>query len=168
MGLLDRIFGTKKATKSHGERYAEIGAEHGSDLNARLQAMREAERDFSTQFSYSVNYTGQPHQFSEHLKESIFNVREKHLGQGSCAFDVGENSLWFNFFCVCLDNDEVEKIESEIEELLRIASCEFSKLAPERCSGCNAVVRRWEVIEVQDEAGTQQVLGCSACNTPRP
>ena len=165
MSFLSKLFGGSKTRPDHGVRFAQVVKAREAKIGDPIRAYNEIAHEFSTQFSYFSYCPGKGDQIKTTVSEPVEQIMSNHHGTKQGRISADNESISFGFFAVCVDDDEVQAIESEIEQVLAGSGVSFKKLAPERCTGCKRVVRHWAM--VAGPSGSEE-LGCWQCKTPKP
>lgn len=103
------------------------------DANAAWYSVLQ---EFGTTFQYRItDPPGKDHH--DELQAAINPVFSRHHkeGRGMVGFDD------FTYGAICVDEDEICAIETELEQVLSGAGLKFKKLSPARCDHCGRRLR---------------------------
>ena len=163
MNLFSKLFGGRRE-ENHGVRLMKILKAREAKIGDIDRAWNEIRQEFTVQFGYVSFCPEKSEIIKKKVTAPIEQLISRHHGVGKGSISADDKGIAFGFFALCADDDEVEAIESEIDQILSDAGATFKKLRPERCTGCKRVVRNWTWIPVQNGS----VLGCLHCKTPQP
>jgi len=166
MSLFNKLFGSRKP---HSVRFAEAVKARYEQKYAKSgnlpRAQNEIISEFTTHFYYFTICPGKGDQIKEQIATPIEQILSRHTGVTDGKISADDRTVSFGFFAVCLDDDEVQAIESEIGQIISGTGVTFEKRSPERCTGCKRVVRHWQMIPLKNG---NEVQGCPHCKTPKP